>query len=149
MNKLNLPKFDIKIELRDNNQFVFDIVRKKMVVLTPEEWVRQNFLHYLIEVLKFPKGLIKVETELEYNRLSKRADIEVLDRAGKPMMIIECKSTKIKIDESVLKQVSVYNQVYKAPYIAVTNGLQHLCFKVDFDKLSVQQVAFESYDLMA
>ena len=128
MQELNLPNFNIKVSKQNSKTLVFDPIRKKTVVLNPEEWVRQHFINYLINHLNYPKGLIKVEFNIKYNRLAKRPDILIFDKNGIPLIIIECKSTEIKISQEVLEQVSVYNNTVKAKYCIVTNGLQHLCW---------------------
>ncbi|MCC9135929.1 type I restriction enzyme HsdR N-terminal domain-containing protein [Pontibacter silvestris] len=132
MDTLNLPPFDYKIKKSGANSLIFDELRKKYVVLTPEEWVRQHFLHYLIQALHYPKGLISVERGTTYNRLQKRTDLCVYDHHGKPHLLVECKAAHIPITQEVVKQVSVYNQTLQAKYVVITNGLQHFCWHVDF-----------------
>ena len=133
MYKLNLPQYDYKLRKADGKVWIFDGIRKKFIVLTPEEWVRQHFIHYLIAERKYPRGLIKVEGGLLYNQLQKRTDIVVFDRVGKPWMIVECKSPDMPISEATLSQASVYNATLKAEFICVTNGLLHLCAHIDWD----------------
>src|SRR5690606_27113443 len=89
---LNLPSFEYRIKKTEEKTFIFDEIRKKFVVLTPEEWVRQHFVHYMIGHLRYPRALINVETGLAYNQLRKRSDIVLYDRTGKPWMIVECKA---------------------------------------------------------
>lgn len=113
---------------------IFDSIRKKFVVLTPEEWVRQHFLNYLIETLYYPKALIKIETGLIYNQLQRRSDMIVYDRHAQPWMIVECKSPGQALNNLTIRQVSVYNTVIKAKYIAITNGLVHWCYEVDVNE---------------
>ncbi len=129
MQELNLPRYNFKIRESDKFRQIFDEVRKKFIVLTPEEWVRQHFINYLITHLSYPKSLIKVEFGIKYNQLSKRPDILIYSSTGKPLLIIECKAPKIKLTKSVLEQVSVYNKVIKSPYVIVTNGMQHICWR--------------------
>ena len=131
MIRLNLPSFDYKVKKTNGKFFIYDIIRKKYVTLTPEEWVRQHFIHFMIQELKYPKALIKVETGLIYNKLRKRSDIVVYDRMGKPWMITECKSPGQKIDKYALQQVSVYNSNLNAKYLTLTNGLKNICCNVD------------------
>ena len=128
MKELNLPPFKYNIRNTESNVQIFDSIRKKFVILTPEEWVRQHFINYLISYLGFPKSLIKVEFEIKYNTLKKRPDILVFNSNGESLIIIECKSTKIKISQNVIEQVSIYNKTIKSPYLIVTNGLQHICW---------------------
>jgi hypothetical protein len=132
MYKLNLPDFPYAVKKDDGKVWIFDTIRKKYLVLTPEEWVRQHFVNYLITTLQYPKSLIRVEGGLSYNQLSKRSDIVVFDREAQPWMVVECKSPQLPITESVLRQASVYNATLKGKYIVVTNGLKHFCALIDW-----------------
>jgi type I site-specific restriction endonuclease len=132
MYKLNLPGFDYKLKKADGKVWIFDGIRKKYIILTPEEWVRQHIIHYLTEKKKYPKSLIKVEGGLVYNQLQKRSDIVVFDRRGGPWMVVECKSPVSSVSPSTLSQASVYNVTLKAEYITVTNGLVHYCARIDW-----------------
>lgn len=129
MVELNLPKIACNIRKNEGNYEVFDIIRKKYIYLTPEEWVRQHLLHFLIHDKKYPKSLIRVESGIKYNKLQKRSDILVYDRTAKPFLIIECKSFDVKINQSTVDQVSVYNSKLGAPFVVVSNGLVHYCCK--------------------
>lgn len=131
MVSLNLPSFEYKVKKVDGKVFIFDILRKKYMVLTPEEWVRQHFVHYMINHLKYPRALIKIETGLIYNTLLKRFDIAVFNREGKPWLLVECKSPQQPVDQEVLRQASVYNLTIKARYVVLTNGLTHKCCEID------------------
>ena len=106
MDRLNLPGFDIKLKREERNTLVFDQIRKKYVVLTPEEWVRQHFINYLISDLEFPRSLINVEQGLRYNRLLKRSDILVYNREGKPVVLVECKSARVNLNQKVVEQAA-------------------------------------------
>ncbi|BDD08852.1 restriction endonuclease subunit R [Fulvitalea axinellae] len=130
MEKLNLPEFDFKLRKAGNNVEIFDALRKKFLVLTPEEWVRQHFVRTLTEHCGYPKALIKTEGGMKVNRLAKRTDILVYSRQGEPHLLVECKAPHVKIDESVFAQASRYNSVLGAPYVVLTNGLRHLSFSV-------------------
>jgi len=122
----NLLNNDLKIESNHKKKYVFDRIRKKKVVLTPEEWVRQSIINHLISNLKYPEGLISSESLLKYNNLNKRSDILVKSRNGiDNYLLIECKSFKMRLNESHLSQVSVYNNVYSSKYIMITNGIDH------------------------
>ncbi len=132
MTTLNLPKIQAKISQEAGKAMIFDVVRKKYIILTPEEWVRQHFSHYLINSLNYPKSLMKIEGGLTYNKLAKRSDIVVYNQTATPHILVECKSFKIALSQRVLEQVSIYNQTLRADYLAVTNGLHHLFFHVDF-----------------
>ena len=104
------------------------LLEKKNIILTPEEWVRQNVIHHLINDYKYPRSLIKIESSLKYNKLSKRSDIIVYDKKMNVFLLVECKSFKININKNAFKQISVYNKVYKSNNIMITNGLTHyLC----------------------
>jgi type I site-specific restriction endonuclease len=149
MHKLNLPEFDIKLRKADGKVWIFDGIRKKYIVLTPEEWVRQHFIHYLIAEKKYPRSLIKVEGGLVYNQLQKRSDIVVFDRLGKPWMIIECKSPTMAVSPATLTQASVYNSTLKAGYLSVTNGLVHLCAHIDWEARKTTLLRdFPSFDAL-
>jgi len=129
MYKLNLPDINISVKKENGKVLIFDGIRKKYIVLTPEEWVRQHFIHYLITEFKYPKSLFRIEGALTYNKLQKRSDILVFDRNGKAWMLIECKSPTIKLNQKAFNQVAVYNMTIGAKYIAVTNGMAHFCFE--------------------
>ena len=148
MQTLNLPECGLEIQEKDGITTVFDVLRKKHVVLTPEEWVRQHFVHYLIRHFNYPKSLIKLERGHAFNTLKKRSDIIVFDRAGAAFMLVECKASHIKIEQKVFVQASVYNKTIKARYLVVTNGLQHFCCKIDQENGAYQFLdqlpAFES-----
>ncbi|MCX2451807.1 type I restriction enzyme HsdR N-terminal domain-containing protein [Pedobacter sp. PLR] len=128
---LNLPQYPFKITLKDNKHFIFDEVRKKHLVLTPEEWVRQHFIQYLILTKKFPKTLIQIEGGLNLNQLRKRSDIVIFNTSGERIMVIECKAPAIKITQAVFDQASRYNSVHKAKWLVVTNGLKHCYAMID------------------
>lgn len=133
MEKLNLPAFEHKMRFIEGRKHIFDTVRKKFVVLTPEEWVRQHFMHLLIAE-GYPKGLLGVESGLKYNKLQKRADIVSYDRQGNPFMLVECKAPHVKLTEDVFQQAAVYNMELKAPFLTITNGLDTYISKIDFEK---------------
>ena len=141
MLNLNLPSFEYKIKKTAGKLWIFDVIRKKYVVLIPEEWVRQHFIHYLIHQLNYPKALIKVEGGLLFNQLQKRSDIVVFNREGQPWMVIECKSSDIPLSDNAIFQASVYNATLKAKYVVVTNGLQHFYGEVDWEARSTTALA--------
>ncbi|MGR3810579.1 type I restriction enzyme HsdR N-terminal domain-containing protein [Jiulongibacter sp. NS-SX5] len=140
MEKLNLPEFSCKITENEGKTFVFDILRKKNIVLTPEEWVRQHLVHLLIHHLSFGPGLIKLESGLKYESLDKRSDILIYDRQAKPYFLIECKAPDVAITQKTLAQVSRYNKTLKAPFIAVSNGKSTFCFEVDYQNDITKQM---------
>lgn len=125
---LNLPHISASIKKEQGKVWIFDIIRKKYVVLTPEEWVRQHFVHHLIESHHYPRSLFRIEGSLAYNSLQKRSDILIRDRSGAPWMLVECKSPNIKLTQKAFNQVAVYNMAIKARYLAVTNGMVHYCW---------------------
>ncbi len=131
---LNFPTYNFKVKTEENANYVFDIIRKKYVLVTPEEWVRQHLLWYLIHEKKYPASLISVEKGLEVNGLKKRFDLLVYDNLGKPLLLTECKSPNIKLTQQVFDQIANYNMKFKVKQLLVTNGLQHvMCiFKNDF-----------------
>ncbi|MEA2041576.1 MAG: type I restriction enzyme HsdR N-terminal domain-containing protein [Bacteroidota bacterium] len=131
--QLNLPKYKLSIKTKEEKSYVFDIIRKKYIVLTPEEWVRQNFLHYLLEEKQFPKGLTTVEQRLKFHGMDRRADIATYTNAGKILVVTECKAPKIKITQKTFDQIARYNMVLKAKYLLVTNGLSHYCCRYTAD----------------
>tara|TARA_B100000886_G_scaffold340109_1_gene307967 strand:- start:2755 stop:3204 length:450 start_codon:yes stop_codon:yes gene_type:complete len=127
----NLLKYNLKIELNNSKKYFFDKIRKKKVILTPEEWVRQSIIKHLISKLNYPEGLISLESLLKYNKLTKRSDILVKSRNGiENYLLVECKSFKIKLNESHLSQVSIYNNVYSSKYVMITNGIDHFVISI-------------------
>jgi hypothetical protein len=104
------------------------------VKLTPEEWVRQNFVQYLINVGKYPPGLIGIEVLSGYNKMKKRVDILIHNRSGEPVMIVECKAPEVKIDDKVFDQIVCYNMGFKVPFIVVTNGIDHYACKINLEE---------------
>jgi len=133
MKKLNFPDFQFKIKKENNNNVIFDEIRKKWIVLTPEEWVRQNFIKYLISK-NYSKSLINCEKSFYINRVLKRYDIVVYDLNGKVNILVECKSPNINIIKEHFDQVMRYNIELKSEIIIVTNGLNHFYFKLDKNK---------------
>ena len=133
MYRLNLPEYDIKISERNGKTTIFDILRLKYVSLTPEEWVRQHFIHYIIEHKNYPKELLANEIELKIGTKRLRCDSVLYDKELHPRMIIEYKAPEITITQKVFNQISVYNQMLKVDYLIVTNGIQHYCCKMDYD----------------
>jgi hypothetical protein len=136
MKELNLPGIDLRIRNREGKQEVFDQVRKKYVRLTEEEWVRQHFLHFLIIQKNVPPSLIAVETTIRYNNLTKRCDIVVYNRNGKPVLVVECKAPEIAISQDVFNQVAMYNMTLKVKFLVVTNGMEHYSCEIDHEKVS-------------
>jgi hypothetical protein len=131
LKELNLPQYSFKITGKEGSEMILDPFRRKYVKLTPEEWVRQNFVQYLVREGKYPAGLIGIEVMFRYNKLKRRVDILVHKRSGEPVMIVECKSPDIKIDEKIFDQIVCYNMKFKVPYIVVTNGLVSYACKIN------------------
>lgn len=136
MYDLNLPSFDTKIRKKDNGLEILDPLRKKYVALTPEEWVRQHFVHYLISEKQFPASLIANEAGIKLNSLSKRCDTVVYNRQLDPVMIVEYKRPDVAITQEVFDQVTRYNSVLRVPYIVVSNGLEHHCCQMNYAQQS-------------
>jgi len=122
---LNLPGYPFKLTKKEEQHYIFDEIRRKHLVLTPEEWVRQHFIQFLILEKKFPKSLIQVEGGLTLNSLQKRTDVVVYNRLGERVMIVECKAPSVKVTQAVFDQAARYNSVHKVKWLVVTNGLVH------------------------
>tara|TARA_B100000768_G_scaffold94034_1_gene87929 strand:+ start:25 stop:459 length:435 start_codon:yes stop_codon:yes gene_type:complete len=130
MLKLNFPNFEFKLKNRDNKSFIFDIIRKKFILLTPEEWVRQHVVSYLINH-GVSKNHIGVEKKIIVNKLTKRFDVVVYTRDGSVKLLVECKASNIKINQKVFDQTSIYNKNLNSEFMMITNGLVHYFFKID------------------
>lgn len=133
MHQLNFPTYQFRFKNSENKVLIFDIIRKKFVVLQPEEWVRQNCIHYLINDKKYPKSLINVEKELKVNGLKKRYDVVVFKPNGNIQLIIECKAPTIAITQTTFDQIARYNLTLNADFLMVTNGLNHYYCQMDFE----------------
>jgi len=131
MQPLNLPDHGVKTKQTPEGDTVFDPVRRKWVALTPEEWVRQHFLLFLVNDLKCPASLIAVERSLTLHGMTKRADLVVHGNDGSPLALVECKAPSVKLDQAVFEQASRYNIVFRVAFLFVTNGLQHYCCRVE------------------
>jgi len=147
MQTLNLPTYSFKIKSENERLLIFDDFRKKTVVLTPEEWVRQNFARFLVEERGVPSGRIVIEKSLSINKLTKRCDI-LLYGDSQPLLIVECKSPTVKIDQSVFDQIMVYNMQFHVRYLIVTNGLDHFCCKLDENRKMNFLNDIPNYDAM-
>ena len=131
MKNLNFPSYSFRIKNSENNTYIFDVIRKKFVVLQPEEWVRQNCIQFLINEKNFPVNLINVEKVVKINGLNKRYDIIAYNSDGSIFLIVECKAPKVKISQSAFDQIARYNLTLKASYLMVTNGLNHYFCTID------------------
>lgn len=136
MQKLNLPEFSFRIKTENDKMFIFDAIRKKFVRLTPEEWVRQNFVQFLISVKNFSFSLIAIETSVEINNNQQRADLVIYNRLGVPILIAEFKSPDVKISQQTFDQIVRYNMRLKVPFLVVSNGLDHYCCKINYSENS-------------
>ncbi len=134
MPALNLPAYSFTLKEEDKKTKIFDVIRKKYLVLTPEEWVRQHIIRYLIEERNVPKNLIAVEQSLRLYGLHKRTDILVYSKEGKPLLMVECKAPTIKINQNAFDQIGRYNIKLKLPYLLVTNGMKHYVAKINFEE---------------
>ncbi|WP_341220790.1 type I restriction enzyme HsdR N-terminal domain-containing protein [Polaribacter atrinae] len=133
MQELNLPIYNFRLKSSENKTLIFDKLRKKYLVLTPEEWVRQHYVHFLINQKKYPVSLIALEKQLTINNRKKRTDILVFNKEGNHEIIVECKAPSIKITQATFDQIARYNLKLKANYLIVTNGLEHFYCKMDFE----------------
>lgn len=136
MQALNLPTFTVKVIEKEKKRLIFDSIRKKYVVLTPEEWVRQHFINYLITDLGYPENLIANEIWIKLNNTSKRCDSIVYNQFLEPLVIIEYKAPNIKISDSVFKQIIHYNIALHVRYLIVSNGMMHYCCQIDYKNLT-------------
>jgi hypothetical protein len=131
---LNLPSFTLKIKEENGVSFIFDQIRKKYLVLTPEEWVRQHLINFLINVKKYPGSLMRLEGGLKLNNLQKRSDILLFNKKGEKILLVECKAPSVKINQDTFDQIARYNFVHKVEWLLVSNGMQHFCCRIDYDQ---------------
>jgi hypothetical protein len=129
--KLNFPQFEYRFKSTENKVSIFDVIRKKFIILQPEEWVRQHCVHYLINEKNYPKSLINVEKELNINGLKKRYDIVIFNSDGSILLIVECKSYDITINQDTFDQIARYNLALNAEFLMVTNGINHYYCQMD------------------
>lgn len=133
MYRLNLPSYQIKVSGTQQKPTILDILRRKYVALTPEEWVRQHFVHYLIEHKNYPASLLANEVKLQVGDKTLRADSVLYDKQLRPRMIVEYKAPTIKLTQKVFDQISVYNMMLKVDYLIVSNGMESYCCKMDYE----------------
>lgn len=138
MLSLNLPPYATKVAVRNGKNTIWDIIRRKYVALTPEEWVRQHFVHFLVEHKGYPASLLANEVALTLNGTSRRCDTVLYDRTLSPRMIIEYKAPHIPITQKVFDQICRYNLVFRVDYFIVSNGLSHYCCRMDYAHQSYQ-----------
>ncbi|MDZ7743631.1 MAG: type I restriction enzyme HsdR N-terminal domain-containing protein [Bacteroidota bacterium] len=132
MRNLNLPDFKAVVRTKDGKDEIFDPIRKKYVRLSPEEWVRQAFVAYLILTKNYPAGLMAIEKEIVFNKQKRRPDIVVFKNDLRPLLAVECKAPEVKITQEAFDQLIRYNSVIQVKYLLVTNGLQHFCCEMDY-----------------
>lgn len=133
MQKLNLPEYEFRIKTEDSKSFIFDAVRKKSIVLTPEEWVRQNFIRYLINEKNYPESLMAVEKKILVNQKQRRFDLVVYSRSGTPLLVAEFKAPDVKISQETFDQVVRYNMALRVKRVVVSNGMQHFACEIDYE----------------
>ena len=132
MQKLNLPEYSFRIKTKEGKSFIFDSLRKKFVRLTPEEWVRQNFVQFLIVEKKYSVSLIVVEASVKVNNNPQRADLVVFDRFGNAALVAEFKAPEVKISQQTFDQIVRYNMQLKVKFLIVSNGLDHFCCQINY-----------------
>ena len=147
MIELNLPKCRLRLEQREGKPYVYDDLRRKFVRLTPEEWVRQHFVRYLIDDLGYPQLLMQNEVALRLGETVKRCDPLLYDKALRPQMILEYKAPHVTLTETVLQQIVRYNYVLRVPYLVLSNGLEHLLCRIDYEQMTYAFLSeFPPYD---
>ena len=133
MQKLNFQQYDFRFKNSENKVSIFDEIRKKFIILTPEEWVRQHVVRFLLDEKKYPKSLINVEKVLKVNGITKRYDAVVFDTTGRIHVLVECKAPEVKITQATFDQIARYNMTMNAQFLMVTNGLNHYFCQMDFE----------------
>ena len=134
MQKLNFPSYLFKVKNRENKRYIWDVIRKKYIQITPEEWVRQHVIHFLIEEKNYKAQWMSVEKQFAVNGQHKRADIVIYDKKLNPYIVVECKAPSVKITQETFDQIARYNLSLNAKYLMLTNGLQHYYCEMDFEK---------------
>lgn len=137
MQQLNFPPFQFSVKEDNGKTFILDEIRRKYLILTPEEWVRQHCVKFLNEYKNYPLSLLAVEKQIRVNRMARRCDIVAYNTSGKPKLIVECKAPSVKITQEVFNQIAAYNTQLQVEFLYVTNGLQHYCCKIDIEKKKV------------
>ena len=140
MKQLQFPTYSFRFKNSENKEAIFDEIRKKFIIITPEEWVRQHVVQFLLQDKKYPKSHINVEKLLKINDLNKRYDVVVYNPDGSIFILVECKAPEIKISQHTFDQIARYNMTLNAEYLMVTNGLNHYFCKMDYEK--------EKYDFL-
>lgn len=149
MESLNLPSYEFRVDEREGKRVVYDPIRQTYVRLTPEEWVRQHFVQYLIQEQGVPAGLVAIEASFRYQGQPRRADIIAHDRQGEPLLLVECKAPRVSIGQDAFDQGAQYNLVLGAPFLIVTNGQTHYACAIDFESESYRFLdALPPYDAL-
>ncbi|MBQ8097966.1 MAG: type I restriction enzyme HsdR N-terminal domain-containing protein [Bacteroidaceae bacterium] len=138
MFQINLPPYETNIRQQNGRSQIFDILRRRYVALTPEEWVRQHFIHFLIDHKGYPSALMANEISLSVNGMWRRCDSVLFSKLNSPRMIMEYKAPSVKITQSVFSQINAYNQVLRVPYLVVSNGMQHYCCFIDYEQNAIR-----------
>jgi hypothetical protein len=141
MEPLNLPTYFFRLKEDKGKKYIFDEIRRRFVLLTPEEWVRQHLVNFLVKVKNYPRALISVEKGFNLNRNRQRYDLLIYNNLGKPLMIVECKAPGMEINQQVFDQAGRYNNQHKAGYMLITNGIKHFCCSINIEN---RQYAFLS-----
>ncbi|HAQ19505.1 MAG TPA: restriction endonuclease subunit R [Prolixibacteraceae bacterium] len=132
MQKLNLPEYSFRIKNKEEKSLIFDSLRKKFVRLTPEEWVRQNFVQFLVQEKNYPVSLIAIEAGVKVNNNPQRADMILFDRSGNPVLVAEFKAPEVKISQQSFDQIVRYNMQLKVKFLIVSNGMEHFCCRISY-----------------
>jgi hypothetical protein len=139
--ELNLPKANLKLTKNEDKYLVWDMWRQRNLVVTPEEWVRQHLLHYLVDQLDYPKGLIVPEQGIQVNGLVRRCDAVIYDKEGKPLIIIECKAPDVHLSEETFYQIAQYNFKFRVNYLILSNGLMHVVARLNTDQQTIEYLS--------
>tara|TARA_B100002019_G_C21262349_1_gene597474 strand:+ start:1483 stop:1923 length:441 start_codon:yes stop_codon:yes gene_type:complete len=141
MKRLNFPNYEFRLKKEGQKRFIFDLIRKKYVQLSSEEWVRQNCIRFLIEEKRISKFSIAIEKEIEFNGIKKRFDIVSYSSEGKINLLVECKAPNIEINQKTFDQILIYNKILKSKYLMVTNGINHYYCKINEDRKNIKFLA--------
>ena len=146
MKRLNFPNYEFRLKKEGQKRFIFDLIRKKYVQLSSEEWVRQNCIRFLIEEKRINKYSIAIEKEIEFNGIKKRFDIVSYSSEGKINLLVECKAPNIEINQKTFDQILIYNKILKSKYLMVTNGINHYYCKINEDRNNIK--FFDNFPLI-
>lgn len=147
--QLNFPEAKIPVRQHGGGFELLDITRRVWLGYTPEEWVRQHVIHFLIDHQNVPVSLIAVEMPIKVNNLERRCDIVVFNNRGKPAMVVECKASGVRLSQGTIDQAGRYNTTLKAPYLMVTNGIKHFAFEIDFENQTTEPLKqIPDYELL-